>query len=252
MALGYDFQNHTGWLVPQISLLLHLCHAYFARLSNLRAQADPIPCARPSTDGASVASAAFTGAGDVVISKVGDHAEDQLLLRQLLVALNSNLQVTRDTKQAPKKKHGLTKEIHFSELQDQILEPGDGSALRVLAPSDCPSIKAWSEITQKVDGLLVCRNLDQAIKLAGPCCYPRTTTTPSPQPSNGQPIPAPSSMQTFCSSCVRVPEGQGYLVAHTWCLQNVLGRTSPVPGKDMATWIRNDSAGKGVVVDTVG
>ncbi|KEQ94709.1 hypothetical protein AUEXF2481DRAFT_253699 [Aureobasidium subglaciale EXF-2481] len=205
MALGYDFQNHTGWLVPQISLLLHLCHAYFARLSNLRAQADPIPCARPSTD----------------------------------VALNSNLQVTRDTKQAPKKKHGLTKEIHFSELQDQILEPGDGSALRVLAPSDCPSIKAWSEITQKVDGLLVCRNLDQAIKLAGPCCYPRTTTTPSPQPSNGQPIPAPSSMQTFCSSCVRVPEGQGYLVAHTWCLQNVLGRTSPVPGKDMATWIRN-------------
>lgn len=30
VALVYDCKSHVGWLVPQTSLLLHLCHAYFS------------------------------------------------------------------------------------------------------------------------------------------------------------------------------------------------------------------------------
>ncbi|THV66093.1 hypothetical protein D6D29_10443 [Aureobasidium pullulans] len=251
VALVYDCKTHIAWLVPQTSLLLHLCHAYYARLSNIKGQPDPIPWAKPSTDGASAATAAFRGSGDIVVSDAGDH--DQLLLRQLLVSLSSSLQVTQDTRQLPKKIFRWTKEVYFSELQDQILEPDDGSALRVLDPAEWPSIKAWLEITKKVDGLLVCRNLDQAIALVGPSCSPHNQ---SPQAnaniitnnmnSNNTTTTTTTTTQTqlsthlaTCSSCAKVPEGRGYLVAHAWCLQNVLKRPSPIASKNMATWIQN-------------
>ncbi|THZ16064.1 hypothetical protein D6C89_09435 [Aureobasidium pullulans] len=251
VALVYDYKTHIAWLVPQTSLLLHLCHAYYARLSNIKGQPDPIPWAKPSTDGASAATAAFRGSGDIVVSDAGDH--DQLLLRQLLVSLSSSLQVTQDTRLLPKKIFRWTKEVYFSQLQDQILEPDDGSALRVLDPAEWPSIKAWLEITKKVDGLLVCRNLDQAIALVGPSCSPpnqspqantniitnnmntnntTTTTTTTTQMQL-------STHLATCSSCAKVPEGRGYLVAHAWCLQNVLKRPSPIASKNMATWIQN-------------
>ncbi|THX14240.1 hypothetical protein D6D13_03348 [Aureobasidium pullulans] len=253
VALVYDCKTHIGWLAPQTSLLLHLCHAYYARLSNIKGQTDPIPWAKPSTDGASAATAAFRGSGDIVVSEVGDQTDDQLLLRQLLVSLNSSLQVTQDTRQLPKKIFHWTKEVYFSELQDQILEPDDGSALRVLDPAEWPSIKAWLEITKKVDGLLVCRNLDQAIALVGPSCSPHnqspqanTNIITNNMNSNNTTTTTTTTTQTqlsthlaTCSSCAKVPEGRGYLVAHAWCLQNVLKRPSPIASKNMATWIQN-------------
>ncbi|THW86471.1 hypothetical protein D6D18_07518, partial [Aureobasidium pullulans] len=66
VSLVYDRKAHTGWLVPQLSLLLHLCHAYYARMSTSGNRIDPIPWAEPSTDGASAALDAFSGSGDVV------------------------------------------------------------------------------------------------------------------------------------------------------------------------------------------
>ncbi|TIA52405.1 hypothetical protein D6C77_08531 [Aureobasidium pullulans] len=254
VALVYDCKSHIGWLVPQTSLLLHLCHAYNARLSSGKGLADPIPWAKASTDGAAAAGAALRGAGDIVVSRVGDHADDKLLLRQLLVDLNSNLQATQATRQRPKKMFRWTKEVYFAELQDQFLEPDNGSALRVLNPSEWPSIEAWLEITSKVDGLLVCKNLDQAIALVGSSCSPNnqsqqasnnnnniinnnntTTATTTATTTQAQ----LSTHLATCSSCARVPEGRGYLVAHAWCLQNVLKRPSPIAGRDMATWIQN-------------
>ncbi|THX96227.1 hypothetical protein D6D03_08854 [Aureobasidium pullulans] len=251
VALVYDCKTHIAWLVPQTSLLLHLCHAYYARLSNIKGQPDPIPWAKPSTDGASAATAAFRGSGDIVVSDAGDH--DQLLLRQLLVSLSSSLQVTQDTRQLPKKIFRWTKEVYFSELQDQILEPDNGSALRVLDPAEWPSIKAWLEIATKVDGLLVCRNLDQAIALVGRSCSPHnqspqanTNIITNNMNSNNTTTTTTTTTQTqlsthlaTCSSCAKVPEGRGYLVAHAWCLQNVLKRPSLIAGRDMATWIQN-------------
>lgn len=222
-----------------MSLLLHLCHVYWARSSITCHQTDPIPWAQPSTDGASAALAAFRNSGDLVVGEVGDQSDDRLLLRQLLVDLNSNLQITHDTRQSPKKILHWTKELYLSELQDQIREPGEGSALRALDISDWPSIKAWLDITQKVDGLLVCKNLDQAIVFVGP-----SSSTPAtvPQAAPTQLLAHP----TNCS-CAKVPEGRGYLVAHAWCLQKVLTKASPNTGKEQVTWIQN---GKPLNADT--
>jgi hypothetical protein len=231
VSLVYDRKAHTGWLVPQISLLLHLCHAYYARMSTTSNGIDPIPWAKPSTDGASAALDAFRGSGDVVVSKVGDHTDDILLLRQLLVNLNSNLHITHDTKQPPRKILHWTTEIYFSELQDQICEPNAGSALRALNLSDSPSARAWLDITQRVDGLFVCQNLDQAIMLVDP-----SHSRPA-QPMHAAQNQLPAN-HANCS-CARVPDGHGYLVAHARCLQIVLRRPSPATSKGRITWIPN-------------
>lgn len=162
---------------------------------------------------------------------MGDQTDDRLLLRQLLVKLNSNLQITHDTKQSPKKILHRTTEIYLSELQDQILEPVGGSALRSLNLSDWPSIQAWLDITQKVDSLLVCKNFDQAIVLVAPSCGTRVAAMRATQ--------IPSHVHPTSCSCARVPEGRGYLVAHAWCLQKVLRRPNPTTSKGKVTWIRN-------------
>lgn len=124
-----------------------------------------------------------------------------------------------------------TTEMYFSELQDQICEPDAGSALRALSPSDWPSVKAWLDIMQKVDGLLVCQNLDQAIVLVGPS---HSQSAPLMQAGQNQSPAHPAKC-----SCARVPDGQGYLVAHARCLQNVLRRASTTTSKDRVTWIPN-------------
>ncbi|THZ40631.1 hypothetical protein D6C90_05793 [Aureobasidium pullulans] len=110
--------------------------------SNIKGQPDPIPWAKPSTDGASAATAAFRGSGDIVVSDAGDH--DQLLLRQLLVSLSSSLQVTQDTRQLPKKIFRWTKEVYFSELQDQILEPDNATTQR--PPQQQPHKRSYPRI----------------------------------------------------------------------------------------------------------
>lgn len=145
--------------------------------------------------------------------------------------LNGNLQITHDTKQPPKKILHWTTEMYFSELQDQIYEPDAGSALRALSLSDWPSVKAWLDITQKVDGLLVCQNLDQAIVLVGPSHSQSALLMQAPQNQ----LPA---YPANCS-CARVPDGRGYLVAHARCLRNVLRRASTTTSKDRVTWIPN-------------
>ncbi|THY86692.1 hypothetical protein D6C95_07522 [Aureobasidium pullulans] len=251
VALVYDCKSHIDWLVPETSLLLHLCHAYYARLSSGKDLTDPIPWAKASTDGAAAAGAALRGVGDLVVSRVGDHADDKLLLRQLPVDLNSNLQAAQATRQRPKKMFRWTKEVYFAELQDQFLEPDNGSALRVLNPYEWASIEAWLEITSKVDGLLVCKNLDRAIALVGASCSPKNQSQQASNNNNNidNNNNTPTTTTTTkaqlsthlatCSSCAKVPEGRGYLVAHAWCLQNVLKRPSPISGRDMATWIQN-------------
>lgn len=239
VSLVYDCGTHTGWLVPQISLLLYLCHAYWKRFKKPSDVVDPIPWAKPSTDGASAAYEAFENSGDVVVSKVGAQSDDRLLLRQLLVDLNANIQSTHATKQSPKKFLNWVTEIYFSELRDQVRGPGGGSALRVLKLSKWPSIEAWSDITQKVDGLLVCKDFDQAIMLVSPSSG-STATAPQAAPSH-------LATHTASCSCARVPEGRGYLVAHTWCLQKVLEKANPTTSKDKATWICN---GEPLNVDT--
>ncbi|TIA33725.1 hypothetical protein D6C78_07349 [Aureobasidium pullulans] len=71
VALVYDCQSHVGWLVPQLSLLLHLCHVYYETYHGRSGTPDPIPWAQPSPDGASAALEAFSGSSEVVVTDFG-------------------------------------------------------------------------------------------------------------------------------------------------------------------------------------
>jgi hypothetical protein len=53
--------------------------------------------------------------------------------------------------------------VIWCRAHDQVCEPDASSASEALSLSDWPSITAWLDITQNVDGLLVCQDLDQAI-----------------------------------------------------------------------------------------
>ncbi|KAF4551518.1 Hypothetical protein D9617_13g100190 [Elsinoe fawcettii] len=65
VALVFDVKAQIGWLVPQISVLLQLCHVYHAFVTEGQSgQADPIPWAKVSTNGAAAAKEAFLDAGD--------------------------------------------------------------------------------------------------------------------------------------------------------------------------------------------
>ncbi|TIA56853.1 hypothetical protein D6C77_06621 [Aureobasidium pullulans] len=215
VALVYDRQSDIGWLVPQLSLLLHLCHVYYAIHHGTSGQPDPIPWALPSSDGASAALEAFSGSNEVVVTSHGPHKK--VLLENVLLTLNANFMQTHRTKRSPTPTIVGSKKLYFSELMDQVTQPPGGSPLRVLKTSKLPATKAWLDIINHVDALFVCKNIGQAIGFAGVLCPSNNTSNP-----NG-PSQTPTSV-TGCQ-CSEIPQNRGYLVAHINCLQRVLSRS---------------------------
>ncbi|KEQ80192.1 hypothetical protein M438DRAFT_112339 [Aureobasidium pullulans EXF-150] len=215
VALVYDRQSDIGWLVPQLSLLLHLCHVYYAMHHGTSGQPDPIPWALPSSDGASAALEAFSGSNEVVVTSHGPHKK--VLLENVLLTLNANFMQTHRTKRSPTPTIVGSKKLYFSELMDQVTQPPGGSPLRVLKTSKLPATKAWLDIINHVDALFVCKNIGQAIGFAGILCPSNNTSNP-----NGPSGPPTSVADCQCSE---IPHGQGYLVAHNKCLRRVLSRS---------------------------
>ncbi|THX40019.1 hypothetical protein D6D10_03819 [Aureobasidium pullulans] len=215
VALVYDRQSDIGWLVPQLSLLLHLCHVYYAMHHGTSGQPDPIPWALPSSDGASAALEAFSGSNEVVITSHGPH--NKVLLENVLLTLNANFMQTHRTKRSPTPTIVGSKKLYFSELMDQVTQPPGGSPLRVLKTSKLPATKAWLDIINHVDALFVCKNIGQAIGFAGVLCPSNNTSNPNGPSQTPTPV-------TGCQ-CSEIPHGQGYLVAHNKCLQRVLSRS---------------------------
>lgn len=215
VALVYDRQSDIGWLVPQLSLLLHLCHVYYAMHHGKSGKPDPIPWALPSSDGASAALEAFSGSNEVVVTSHGPHKK--VLLENVLLTLNANFMQTHRTKRSPTPTIVGSKKLYFSELMDQVTQPPGGSPLRVLKTSKLPATKAWLDIINHVDALFVCKNIGQAIGFAGVLCPSNNTSNP-----NGPSGPPTSVAGCQCSE---IPHGQGHLVAHNKCLQRVLSRS---------------------------
>ncbi|KAE9367218.1 hypothetical protein N431DRAFT_429912 [Stipitochalara longipes BDJ] len=193
VALVYDSETKQAWLVPKISLLLHLCHTYFQFYKNSSSQVvDPIPFAVPSADGSQAAEDAFAGNGGTVV--IEHSPTDQILLRQVLVDINTCISEAVKTREAPKGSILLG-----SELMDLVIKPGTGSDLvevKMSSPAD-----AWLNLVELVDAILVCSKLGQALK-------------PVPE------VPLPT---TPCD-CMNLPTQSLYLAAHLWCLEKLLER----------------------------
>jgi hypothetical protein len=185
VAAVIDCLDNRSWLVPKLSLMLHMAHAWSAR-NNL--DPDPIPYAEPCHDG-SQAEAALRDSGDLVLLGQGP---DVFNLRQLLLGLNVNmLQGRYQTEDA-----GSGKLFGF-EFMDIVCEPPTGGNMKRVSVE--PQGKCWFGIVNKADAVVVCSNLGQAI---------------TPVDENNQRNP----------NCNVLPPGSNYLAVSLSCLTELILR----------------------------
>ncbi|KAF1935334.1 hypothetical protein EJ02DRAFT_361733 [Clathrospora elynae] len=188
VVLISDVYNRRSWLVPKLSLMLHMAHAWFAEnsptsITNL----DPIPFAEPHDDG-SIVVRALEGQGDLVVCGQGN---DSFKLRKLLLGLSINLLASVNCKAK-----STRKTLYGFELMDLIMEPGRGGLMKELKIKKSQS---WLALANLADAVIICSELGDAIAPAYGCC--RTNT-----------------------QCKTVPCGKDYLTAHLSCLDRFRSR----------------------------
>jgi hypothetical protein len=149
-----DCLYKRSWLVPKLSLMLHMAHAWAVRYN-----VDPnlIPFAHPHHDGSSAEMVLQGSGGRVLLGQELDSPNsDTLTLRQLLLGLNTNLRQSRDqTKDAKSRK------LFGFEFMDIVCEPPSGGKMKRVSIRS--QGRCWLDILNKVDAVVVCANLGQAI-----------------------------------------------------------------------------------------
>jgi hypothetical protein len=186
LAIVYDAGARRCWLVPKLSLLLHMSHAY--ALSLMDGSADKVPFVDSHADAGSLIDS-LKLLGDT--SVLGGSA-DGLLFRQLLLGLNTNLLAT--TRSMLNSDHGT---LYGFEFMDIVTAPGRGSFMKKLDVKFPGS--NWLAIVNAVDAIVVCADIGHVITAA---------TT-----SNGTATP-----------CCALPEGLDYLAATISCLARLAQR----------------------------
>ncbi|KAK0616786.1 hypothetical protein B0T14DRAFT_497945 [Immersiella caudata] len=177
----YDAQERRCWLVPKLSLLLHMSHTYVLNCPDN--PADNIPYVEPHTDATNIIPLLEPLGNQPVFRN--QTTTTPLLLRQLLLGLNTNIlpltspALTKPTTRAP---------LLGFEYIETITTPGRGSAMKPL-PS-FPS-RPWLDILATIPTIITCSSLGDAI------------------------IPAPSSPTRNPSNplCAIIPRNQDFLTA---------------------------------------
>ncbi|WYZ44174.1 hypothetical protein EsH8_VII_000610 [Colletotrichum jinshuiense] len=159
VALVIDSHTKQAWLVPMLSLILHLCHIYFKDTTRIRPVENRIPFAEPGPDGFQAVLDAIEMKGDVVV--LGDPGEpDTETLRQLFLRIHTSLASTAQTRREPKRSS-----VFATELMAIIDPPIQGSALREIDTSGSESlVGSWEAIVKHVGVVGVCARLGQAIR----------------------------------------------------------------------------------------
>ncbi|KAK8123932.1 hypothetical protein PG999_003850 [Apiospora kogelbergensis] len=185
VATLIDTNSKQAWLVPMLSLVLHLCHRYYQEVKLDDEMNDPIPFAEPSPNGASAAIRAIENKGDLIV--VGKSGEpDCETLRQLVLRINCNLLDSSATREPPRGDL-----IFASELMDAVVEPGSGSALKEIGTSEDAS--SWKDLASKADVIGVCADIGEVI----------------------QPIPEPGTLVRPNCECMHLPQSLYLLAAHS-------------------------------------
>lgn len=155
VSVVIDSESKQVWLVPMLSLVLHLCHRYFQEVSSGQAH-NPLPFANPSPDGASEAARVLECNGDVLVFGAAGNPDAENL-RQLFLRINTNLLNSAATREPSNKK-----KLFASELMAMVTEPGRGSPLKEMkAPADAES---WVGLLERVDFVGVCANIGYLIE----------------------------------------------------------------------------------------
>ena len=146
----YDASQHRCWLVPKLSVLLHMSQVYASHCTT--AQNSQIPFVEPHTDATDIV-AILESEGERGIL---ENQSDKLLFRELVLALSINLLSTAEAV-----RNSDNGRLYGFELMDVVHEPGKGTCMKRL---DIQSKrKGWLELVNAVGTVIVCSELGEAI-----------------------------------------------------------------------------------------
>ena len=195
VTLVIDSDARQAWLVPNLSLIIHLCHRYF-EVNKQPNEKRGIPFVAPSPDGSSAVVAAIMDQGHRIVFEKNTGGSSSFTsgvgetLRQVFLRISTNLSETWKTRRSPKGNN-----VFATELMDMIREPGRGSPLKEIEVTDTVS---WRSLVDKVDVVGCCANIGQLIEPV---------------------IPTPQRCQ-----CHVMPRDQFLLGAHMRCLDELARR----------------------------
>jgi len=191
IALIYDSMQKRSWIVPKLSLLLHMAQTYIFSIPGI--SDETLPFVEPYSDAYEIVDAVFSMGG----MNYGD-TDQPFLIRNLIVGLNLNLLAT--TRNIRKSGGNI---LNGFEFLDVIHEPDRGACMK---GHKLHRRRNWTDLVNLVDSVVVCSKFGDAI-------------TPSTQTSN-----------RLCSRCNSLPPGLDYLATTAGCLNRLLkqeGETIP-------------------------
>src|SRR5690242_7144924 len=183
----YDATSRRCWLVPKLSLFLHVSQVYIACAEDsLRGT---IPFAKPHTDAKDLIPSLKT-AGEANVLQ-GQAAS--LLLKDFLLALSiTMLSSTEALRKSDQRK------IYGFEFMDIIHKPDQGTCMKTLKIESREA--DWLSLVNTVGTVVVCSNL-------------------------GEVISAAEGSARKCKRCNSVPESKDYLTATLPCLSRLARRS---------------------------
>jgi hypothetical protein len=192
VAVVIDNATHRSWMVPKLSLLLHMAHCWLRTgILSLVCQGS-IPYADPHHDSSEVAGCLATHGENTVCGTA--NTEDVVKLRTLLLGLNTNLINSRSLTE-PARDAWVFKDGHIFafEFLDLVREPGRGASMRKVPVGS----SGWLRICHSADAVVVCGNLGDVI-------------TPDPRVAKRPPV------------CNTLPSDQHYLATTVGCLRQII------------------------------
>ncbi|KAF2786128.1 hypothetical protein K505DRAFT_260562 [Melanomma pulvis-pyrius CBS 109.77] len=146
----YDAAQRRCWLVPKLSVLLHMSQIYSSHCSAFRN--DKIPYVNPHTDAMEIVKTLESAGENCIL----EGQSNKLIFQELMFALNINL---LDTAEAVREsKHG---KLYGFEFMDVVHEPGKGTCMKKLNIQ--PKRKAWLDLVNAVGTVIVCSGIGEVI-----------------------------------------------------------------------------------------
>lgn len=185
VSLVYDSRERRCWLVPKLSLLLHMSQVYASHCGCAKNQ---VPWVEPHSNAVDLVKHLEALGGTPILG----NGDDAFLFRQLMLGLNTNLLKTVDLV-----KPSGGRKLYGFEFMDIITQPGRGSCMKKL--DTAVASKAWIGIANAVDAVIVCAGLGDAITAA-------------------------DEARTRNKNCGKVPPAHDYLAATISCLGRLIER----------------------------
>lgn len=196
----YDTETKRGWLVPELSVVLHIAHAQIAQQPDLKSEElDRSGYAEISGDGGQAASAAISRACEVKLCD--EHVDGRPLffrdmVNKILTALESRkeLRINReDTSGGLQLRRSGLRGWDFADFVSF-----DFLSKRREEPIDKSTGGSWTCIASQNPDMIVlfCRNLGEIIK--------------------------PKQAEKVCGSLTPLPEGRCHLIASVPCLEQLV------------------------------